>query len=193
MSREATTEDKIRAFVSYDHKTRDGQQRRNAREEEIARLEDLLKDATGERKAVLERDLALEWRRESPPLRTPAVAPFTNEEVAQFYDNRPGVQSTMPAAPYTYNQARFSREIPAGKQLKDGVSSPSRASQIMDAETQRAFANRQIEPIIRDQRLELPAGGTRRRDKAVPRVGTRKRRKSKTRRKRRRGRVSRRR
>jgi hypothetical protein len=198
VSRESTTEDKIRAFVRDDHMTRLGQQRRNAREEEIARLEELLKDAPGDRKAALERDLDRERSRESAPLQTPPVAPFTNEEVAQFYDNRPGVESTMPAAPYTYNQARISREIPEGKRLKDGVSSPSRASQIIDADTQRAFLSRQTEPGVNDQRLELPAGGRRtrrrmhRRGKVVRAVATRKRRKSKKRKHKSRRRVSRR-
>jgi hypothetical protein len=197
-SREATAKDKMRAFVSEDHKTRVEQQRRNDREEEIARLEMQMKDATGNLKANLERQLALVRSRESIPLQTPPVAPFTNEEVAQLYDNRPGVETTMPRAPYTYNQARFSRPIPEGQQLKDGVSSPARASQIMDEETQRAFLDRQSEPEIRDQRLQLPAGGRRtrrrmhRRGKAMPSVATRKRRKTKKRKHKSRRRVSRR-
>ena len=195
VQREVTIGDHIEDFVRHDRMTRLAEGQRRRRENEVARLEGLLIDATGDRKIDLERQLRDVKQAETPHHRTPEPAPFTNDEIAKHYDNPKGVVSSMPRAPYSYAEARFTREIPEGYQLKEDVSKPSLASDMIDAETKRAFAMRHEDPGVRRQGLELPAGGrrTRRRGKGRRTVGTRRRRRSKTRRPRPRGRVSRRR
>ena len=106
----------------------------------------------------------------------------TNDQVAEFYltERSQELPRETPEAPYSYNQA-FRRRIPEGKRLTD-YSDVSGASRAISRATERKRNTSRL--LLKDQELDLPAGGrrTRRGKKRRHRnKNTRRRRRSKRR------------